>query len=36
MSSSPDNIFEIPRCNNQALLGCIPIAAVAVDLNLKS
>ena len=24
------------RCDNQALVGCIPIAAVAVDLNLKS
>ena len=23
-------------CDNQALVGCIPIAAVAVDLNLKS
>ena len=22
--------------DNQALVGCIPIAAVAVDLNLKS
>ena len=23
-------------CDNQALVGCIPIAAVAVHLNLKS
>ena len=23
-------------CDNQTLVGCIPIAAVAVDLNLKS
>ena len=23
-------------CDNQALLGCIPIAAVAVHLNVKS
>ena len=31
VSSHPDCIFEI-----QALVGCIPIAAVAVDLNVKS
>ena len=30
-SSRPDCIFEI-----QVLVGCIPILAVAVDLNLKS
>ena len=27
---------KITNCDNQALVGCIPIAAVAVDLNLKS
>ena len=31
-SSRPDCIFEI---NRQWQLGCIPIAAVAVHLNLK-
>ena len=31
-SSRPDYIFE----NHQTLVGCIPIAAVAVHLNLKS
>ena len=31
----PDCIFEIHQLSNQALLGCIPIAAVAVHLNLK-
>ena len=36
MSSRPDFIFEITRCDNQALVGCIRIAAVAVHLNLKS
>ena len=34
VSSRPDCIFE--SCDNQALVGCIPIAAVAVHLNLKS
>ena len=32
----PDCIFEIHHCDNQALVGCIPIATVAVNLNLKS
>ena len=36
VSSRPDCIFEIHNCDNQVLLGRIPIAAVAVDLNLKS
>ena len=34
-SSRPDFIFETHRCDNQALVGCIPISAVAVHLNLK-
>ena len=29
-------IFEIHQLWHQALVGCIPIVAVAVDLNLKS
>ena len=28
--------LKLTSCDNQALVGCIPIAAVAVDLNLKS
>ena len=36
VSSRPDCIFEIHQLCNQALVGCIPIAAVAVHLNLKS
>ena len=28
--------LKFPSCGNQALVGCIPIAAVAVHLNLKS
>ena len=28
--------LKFTRCDNQALVGCIPIAAVAVYLNLKS
>ena len=28
--------FKFTSCDNQALVGCIPIAAVAVHLNLKS
>ena len=28
--------LKFTNCNNQALVGCIPIAAVAVHLNLKS
>ena len=29
-------ILNFTSCDNQALVGCIPIAAVAVHLNLKS
>ena len=29
-------ILKFPSCDNQSLVECIPIAAVAVDLNLKS
>ena len=36
VSSRPDCIFKFTICDNQALIGCIPIAAVAVHLNLKS
>ena len=36
MSSHPDCILKLTSCDNQALVGCIPIAAVAVHLNLKS
>ena len=36
VSSRSDCIFEIHLCNNQTFVGCIPIAAVAVPLNLKS
>ena len=28
--------LKVTSCDNQALVGCIPIAAVAVHLNLKS
>ena len=35
-SKVSDCIFEISSCDNQAFVGCIPIPAVAVDLNLKS
>ena len=35
VSSGSDCIFEIPNCDNQALVGCIPIPAVAVHLYLK-
>ena len=28
--------LKFTSCNNQALVGYIPIAAVAVDLNLKA
>ena len=28
--------LKFTSCDNQALVECIPIAAVAVDLNLKS
>ena len=34
-SKVSDCIFEI-HCDNQALVGCIPIATVAIYLNLKS
>ena len=30
------SFLKFTSCDNQALIGCIPIAAVAVDLNLKS
>ena len=36
VSSRPDCIFEITSCDNQVLVGCILIAAVAVHLNMKS
>ena len=36
VSSCPDSILKFTSCDNQALVGCIPIAAVAVNLNLKS
>ena len=36
VSSRPDSIFEIDQLWQSALVGCIPIAAVSVDLNLKS
>ena len=28
--------LKFTSCDNQALVGCIPIAAVAVNLNVKS
>ena len=28
--------FKFTSCDNQALVGCIPIAAIAVHFNLKS
>ena len=28
--------LKFTNCDNQALVGCIPIAAIAVNLNLKS
>ena len=28
--------LKLTSCDNQALVGCIPIAAVAVHLNVKS
>ena len=34
--SRSDCIFEIHHSDNQALVGCIPIPAVVVHLNLKS
>ena len=36
VSWRPDSIFEIHQVWKSALVGCIPIAAVAVHLNLKS
>ena len=30
------SFLKFTSCDNQSLVGCIPIAAVAVDLNLKS
>ena len=36
VSSRSDCIFEIHQCDNQDLVGFIPIAAVAVHLKLKS
>ena len=36
MSSRPDCILKFTSCDNQALVGCIPIPAVALHLNLKS
>ena len=35
-SSRPDCILKFSSNDNQALVGCIPIAAVDVHLNLKS
>ena len=32
----PIAFLKFTRCDNQALVGCIPIPAVAVNLNLKS
>ena len=36
VSSRPDWILEFTSCDNQALVGGIPIAAVAVHSSLKS
>ena len=36
VSSRPDCIFKFTSCDNQALIGCIPIAAVAVHFNRES
>ena len=36
VSSRPDCILKSTSCDNQVLVGCIPIAAVAVHLNVKS
>ena len=35
-SKVSDCILKFTSSDNQALVGCIPIAAVAVDLNRKS
>ena len=34
--SRPNWFLKFTSCDNQALVGCIPIAAVAVHLNVKS
>ena len=36
VSWRPDCIFEIHHCDNQTLVGCIPIPVVAVHWKLKS
>ena len=36
VSSRPDCILKFTSYDNQTLVGCIPNAAVAVHLNLKS
>ena len=36
VSSVQIAFLKFTSCNNQALVGCIPIAAVAVPLKLKS
>ena len=36
VSARPDCIFEIHQLWQSGCVGCIPIAAVAVHLNLKS
>ena len=36
VSWRPDCILKFTFCDNQASVGCIPIAAVAVHFNLKS
>ena len=36
VSSRPDCILKFTSCDNQGLVGCIPIHAVTVHLNLKS
>ena len=35
-SNMSDCNLKFTSCDNQALVGCIPIAAIAVYLNLKS
>ena len=36
LSLRPECILKFTSCDNQALVGCIPIAAVAVHLKVKS
>ena len=36
VSSRQIAFLKFTSCDNQALVGCIPIAAVAVHLNVKS